>query len=398
MRQSRAVGRAVQRSDALRGSNVDKQSKKLLRCAIYTRKSTEHDLDLQFDSLDAQQEACEAYIKSQAMKAGGSFPDIMTTAPSRALRSNAPALQKLLGEVQAEKIDIIVVYEVTGSHDRSPILPVGRTIRPPCGFVRLGHPVLQHHFQHGSAHSQRAAVLRPVRARGDRGTGPRQDRGLQGKGHLGRWADPAWLCQREKELVLLPGEADTVRTIFRRYLELGSIRALAEDLDRGDFRTKRQEISNGRVRGGIRFGVGYLAQILRNRFYIGDVVYRGKVHRGEHEAIVDQAVFAAVQVKLADGAVARRLKLKASPAILMGRIYDDRGERMTPSHSIKNGARYRYYVSHALLQNADQEAGSVPRVPAPEVEQLVVNALRELASSQASDSGPAHARDRARSR
>ena len=179
-----------------------------------------------------------------------------------------------------------------------------------------------------------------------------------------------------------------MRTIFRRYLELGSIRALAEDLDRRDFRTKRQEISNGRVRGGIRFGVGYLAQILRNRFYIGDVVYRGKVHRGEHEAIVDQAVFEAVQVKLADGAVARRLKLKASPAILMGRIYDDRGERMTPSHSIKNGARYRYYVSHALLQNRTDEAGSVPRVPAPEVEQLVVNALREIASSQASDSGP----------
>ena len=118
------------------------------------------------------------------------------------------------------------------------------------------------------------------------------------------------------------------------------------------------------------------------------MVYRGKVHRGEHEAIVDQAVFEAVQVKLADGAVARRLKLKASPAILMGRIYDDRGERMTPSHSNKNGARYRYYVSHALLQNRTDEAGSVPRVPAPEMEQLVVNALRELASSQAGDSGP----------
>ena len=117
------------------------------------------------------------------------------------------------------------------------------------------------------------------------------------------------------------------------------------------------------------------------------MVYRGKVHRGEHEAILDQAVFEAVQVKLADGAVARQLKLKASPAILMGRIYDDRGERITPSHSNKNGARYRYYVSHALLQKRPDEAGSVPRVPAPEIEQIVVKVLRELAD-QAGDGNP----------
>ena len=102
---------------------------------------------------------------------------------------------------------------------------------------------------------------------------------------------------------------------------------------------------------------------------------------------MDQALFEAVQAKLADGAVTRRLRLKASPAILMGRIYDDRGNRMTPSHANKHGVRYRYYISHALLQKRTDEAGHVPRVPAPEVEHLVVKALREL-SDKAADGCP----------
>ena len=368
---------------------MDKQSKKLLRCAIYTRKSTEHNLDLEFNSLDAQREACEAYIKSQAHEGWRLIPGRYDDGAFSGASLERPALQKLLGEVQAEKIDIIVVYKVdrlTRSladfaklvelFDRHAVsfVSVTQSFNTTSSMGRLTLNVLL-----SFAQFEREVIGERVRDK----IAASKAKGIWVGGPI-----PLGYASVKKKLVLLPGEADTVRTIFRRYLELGSIRALAEDLDRRDFRTKRQEISNGRVRGGIRFGVGYLAQILRNRFYIGDVVYRGKVHRGEHEAIVDQALFAAVQVKLADGAVARRLKLKASPAILMGRIYDDRGERMTPSHSIKNGARYRYYVSHALLQNRTDEAGSVPRVPAPEVEQLVVNALREIASSQASDSGP----------
>jgi site-specific DNA recombinase len=120
--------------------------------------------------------------------------------------------------------------------------------------------------------------------------------------------------------MVVPEEAETVRLIFRRYLELGSIRALMQDLDRRDIRTKRQVGSDGQTRGGIRFGLGPLAHLLRNRFYIGEVVYRGKVHRGEHEPIVDPTLFEAVQTKLAASATARRLRLKGSPAILVGRI------------------------------------------------------------------------------
>src|SRR5207249_7129676 len=153
-----------------------------------------------------------------------------------------------------------------------------------------------------------------------------------------------------KKIVVVPAEVAAVRTIFGRYLELGSIRALAEDLDQRGIRSKPRRLSNGRTIGGGRFGVGALAYLLKNRFYIGEVVYRGEVHRGEHQPILDSALFAAVQGKLAAQAVARRCRLRGSPAILSGRLFDHRGNRMTPTHTNKRGARYRYYLSQAVLQ------------------------------------------------
>src|SRR5205085_8681256 len=136
-------------------------------------------------------------------------------------------------------------------------------------------------------------------------------------------------------------EAETVRMIFQRYLELGSVRVLMQELDCRGHRTKRQVLTTGRARGGIRFGVGSLSHLLRNRFYIGEVAYRGAIHPGEQEPILDQTLFDAVQAKLAGGASARQLKLRASPSILAGHIFDDRGNRMTPTHTNKQGARYR---------------------------------------------------------
>jgi site-specific DNA recombinase len=180
-----------------------------------------------------------------------------------------------------------------------------------------------------------------------------------------------------KKLVVVPEEAETVRLIFRRYLEVGSIRALLEDLDRKGIRTRRQAQSGGRTRGGIRFGVGPLAYLLRNRFLIAEVVYRGAVHQGEQEPIVDRALFEAVQAKLAASATARQMRLRGSLAILAGRIFDDRGNRMTPTHTNKLGVRYRYYVSHALQQGRNDEAGTVSRVSAHDIETTVVTALRE---------------------
>jgi hypothetical protein len=148
------------------------------------------------------------------------------------------------------------------------------------------------------------------------------------------------------------------------------------ELNRRDIRTKVNGRRDGRQSGGIRFGVGPLAHLLKNRFYIGEVAYRGEVHRGEHEPILTRALFEAVQEKLAANAVARQVRLRDSAALLTGRLFDDRGNRMSPTHANKKGARYRYYVSQALLQNRKAEAGSIARVPAPETENLVCDGVR----------------------
>ena len=180
----------------------------------------------------------------------------------------------------------------------------------------------------------------------------------------------------DKKLEIVAEEAETVRTIFSLYLELGSMGALIAELDRRGVRTKVKGRRDGRQSGGIRFGVGPLAHLLKNRFYIGEVVYRGEVLRGEHEPILSRDLFDAVQEKLAANAVARQIRLRGSAAFLTGRLFDDRGNRMSPTHANKKGARYRYYVSQALLQNCKAEAGSIARVPAPETEKLVRDGVR----------------------
>jgi site-specific DNA recombinase len=124
--------------------------------------------------------------------------------------------------------------------------------------------------------------------------------------------------------------------------------------------------------------VGSLAHLLKNRFYIGEVVYKGEVHKGEHAPILDRALFEAVQEKLAARAVARKLRRSPSPSILVGLIVDDRGNPMSPSHANKKGVRYRYYVSQALLQNRTTEAGSISRASAPDIEALVCRGPRRM--------------------
>jgi site-specific DNA recombinase len=167
-----------------------------------------------------------------------------------------------------------------------------------------------------------------------------------------------------------------------------------EELDRRRIRTKARRRTDGRIIGGIRFGVGPLAHLLKNRFYIGEVLYRGETHRGEHEPILDRDLFEAVQAKLAANTVDRRVRLKGSPAILAGRIFDDRGNRMSPTHTNKLGVRYRYYVSHALLQKRRQEVGSIARVPAPEIEILVLEGVRGHLAAAAEAEPPSAIADR----
>jgi hypothetical protein len=134
--------------------------------------------------------------------------------------------------------------------------------------------------------------------------------------------------------------------------------------------------------------------LLKNRFYIGEVIYRGETYRGEHEPILRSTLFEAVQDKLAAQAVARRCQLRGSPAILSGRLFDDRGQRMSPSHTNKGGVRYRYYVSQPLLQSKVRSAGSIGRVPAAELEALVLAALRHQLQASGAEPQPTADSDR----
>jgi hypothetical protein len=164
-------------------------------------------------------------------------------------------------------------------------------------------------------------------------------------------------------------------------LRLGSIGELSASLEREAIKPRSRLLSNGKTIAAGRFMVGPLAYLLKNRFYVGDVVYKGEVHKGEHAPILDCELFEAVQARLAERQVRRKLTRSKSSAILMGLIFDDRGHPMSPSHANKKGVRYRYYVSHALLQNRKAKAGSVARVSAPDVEALVCNAVKQKEQS-----------------
>src|SRR5436189_1263623 len=355
---------------------------KLSRCAIYTRKSTEHNLDLAFTSLDAQREACEAYIKSQAHEGWRLIPIRYDDGAFSGASLDRPAVQKLLADVRARTVDIVLVYKVD------------RLTRSLADFAKLielfdAHGVsfvsVTQSFNTSSSMGRLTLNVLLSFAQFERELiGERVRDKIAASKRKGIWVGgpvPLGYAAVNKKIVVVAAEAAAVRTIFARYLELGSIRALAEDLDQRGIRSKPRRLSSGRTVGGGRFGVGALAYLLKNRFYIGEVVYRGEVHRGEHEPILDSALFEAVGAKLAAQAVARRCRLRGSPAILSGRLFDNRGNRMSPTHANKGGARYRYYVSQVVLQGKRPPPGLVGRVPAAEIEALVVAALRNHLSA-----------------
>jgi site-specific DNA recombinase len=358
---------------------------KVARCAIYTRKSTEHNLDLAFTSLDAQREACEAYIKSQAHEGWRLIPGRYDDGAFSGASLDRPALQQLLAEVRAGKIDIVLVYKVD------------RLTRSLADFAKLielfdAHGVsfvsVTQSFNTSSSMGRLTLNVLLSFAQFERELiGERVRDKIAASKRKGIWVGgpvPLGYAAVDKKIVVVAAEAAAVRTIFARYLELGSVRALAQDLDRRGIRSKPRRLSNGRTIGGGRFGIGALAYLLKNRFYIGEVVYRGEVHRGEHEPILDSTLFEAVQAKLAAQARARRCRLRGSPAILSGRLFDDRGNRMSPTHTNKGGARYRYYVSQAV-QRKPLAAGAIGRVPAAEIEVLISAALRRHLQANGTD-------------
>ncbi|KAF0135643.1 MAG: recombinase [Methylocystaceae bacterium] len=351
---------------------------KLQRCAIYTRKSTEHNIDLAFNSLDAQREACEAYIKSQAHEGWRLVADRFDDGGQSGASLERPALQGLLERVRSRKIDIIVVYKVDrltrsladfakivelfDEFDVS-FVSVTQSFNTTSSMGRLTLNVLL-----SFAQFEREVIGERVRDK------------IAASKRKGIWVGgPIPLGYRSvgKKLEVVPEEAELVKKIFADYLRLGSIGEVAAALDREGVRPRPRKLASGKTIAAASFMVGPLAHMLKNRFYVGEIAYRGEIHKGEHEPILDRDLFDAVQARLAEGAVKRKLTRSRTSSMLVGLLFDDRGNPMSPSHANKKGVRYRYYVSHALLQNRKSEAGTISRVSAPDVEQLVCDAVRK---------------------
>lgn len=353
-------------------------SPKPLRCAIYTRKSTEHGLELEFNSLDAQREACEAYIKSQASLGWKVVTQPYDDPAFSGGNLERPALQRLLKDIDAGKVDVVVVYKIdrltrsladfaklVEAFDARSIsfVAVTQQFNTTTSMGRLTLNVLL-------SFAQFERELSSERVRDKVAASRRKGKWTGGTVPLGYEA-------RDKKLVINPTEADTVRTIFRRYVELQSFGRLVADLDKRSIVTKRRNTKVKKFNGGIPFTYGPLAHFLKNRIYIGETGHGGKWYPGEHKAIIKRKTFDKVQELLAASSTKRKVKRSESSALLMGKLFDDRGNAMSPSFSSKNGARYRFYVSSAILRGRKTEAGSVARVSAADIERTLINALRQ---------------------
>jgi hypothetical protein len=188
---------------------------------------------------------------------------------------------------------------------------------------------------------------------------------------------------KDKKLIVNEDEARTVRMIFERYLALGSLPALQRELRGQGIVTRKRPLSSGKVIGGVQLTNGPLAYMLRNRIYLGEINHRDKSYPGEHQPIIEQALFDQVQARLDENLRGRRLKNERSQALLLGKLYDDRGNRMTPSYAIKKGVRYRYYISCVLAQGRKDEAGSISRIASDSIETIVMDALAKLPGTDA---------------
>jgi len=292
-----------------------------------------------------------------------------------------------LADVKAGKIDVIVVYKVD------------RLTRSLADFAKLvelfdGHGVsfvsVTQQFNTTTSMGRLTLNVLLSFAQFEREvTSERIRDKIAASKRKGLWVGgiaPLGYATNDRKIVVVEEEAERVRTIFRRYSELGSLHRLMADLRQRGIVTKVRSLKTGGTIGGIPFTRGPLAHLLRNRFYIGEVVFKGEVLPGEQPAILERELFDAVQAKLNEQRNNHTVARSESESVLIGRIYDDRGNRMTPSHVRNGGIKYRYYLSSPLLHGQPGRVGSVCRVPAAEIEALVGQAVRKHLGDPASGS------------
>ena len=310
------------------------------RCAIYTRKSTEHGLEQEFNSLDAQREACEAYIKSQASQGWKILPQHYDDPAYSGGNLDRPALKRLLRDIEAGRIDVVVVYKID------------RLTRSLADFAKLvetfdarsiSFVAVTQQFNTTTSMGRLTLNILLSFAQFERELASERVRDkIAASRKKGKWTGgtvPLGYDAKDKKLIVNKAEADTVRSIFQRYLELKSFSRLVADLDQRGIVTKRRNTKIAKYQGGIPFTYGPLAYFLKNRIYIGEVHHGGKWFKGEHEAILDRQTFERVQNLLKTNRITRRIKHSESGALLQGKLFDDKGNRMGPSFSSKNGVR-----------------------------------------------------------
>ncbi len=348
------------------------------RCAIYTRKSTEEGLEQAFNSLHAQREACEAYIKSQAHEG---WKLVKTAYDDGGLSGGTlerPALQRLLAEVRAGRVNVIVVYKVDRlTRSLADFARIVETLdRQGASFVSITQ-------QFNTTTSMGRLTLNVLLsfAQFEREvTGERIRDKIAASKRKGMWmggTPPLGYDVGARELVRNAAEALTVLNIFEAYLRIGNMSGLLEELRSRGVVSKRWVSGSGKSHGGLEFRDGNLKWLLRNPVYVGQVRHKGQVHPGLHEKIIEQDTWNRAQELLAANGAIRGQRFNIPGGhFLSGKLFDDRGNAMSPSRTSKsNGRQYQYYVSQALLRNAREDAGTVARVPAAQIEQLVQKAL-----------------------
>ena len=355
------------------------------RCALYTRKSSDEGLDQEFNSLDAQREACDAFVQSQKSEGWRAVATRYDDGGFSGGSMQRPALERLLADIAAGKIDVVVVYkidrltrsladfarmvELFDLHDVS-FVSVTQAFNTTSSMGRLTLNVLL-----SFAQFEREVTGERIRDK----IAASKAKGMWMGGNVPLGYDLP--DGPSRALVVNEGEAAIVRKIFHRYLELGSVHGLQRWLEESHIRSKRRQTRGGRTIGGSSFSRGALFHLLRNRTYLGMIQHKDEAHPGLHSAIVDVALFDAVQEKLDANMRHHKDANNGNPrAPLTGRIFDIDGQPMSPSFTYgKRGQTYRYYVSAPLQQgHAQPDDDIIRRVPGPAFEAMMAAAIRRM--------------------
>ena len=364
--------------------------KAVVRCAIYTRKSSEEGLEQDFNSLDAQREACEAYVASQRSEGWIALPRMYDDGGFSGGTMERPALKELLADIREGLVDTVVVYKVDrltrSLGDFAKIVEVFDAAN--ASFVSVTQS-----FNTTTSMGRLTLNMLLSFAQFEREvTGERIRDKIAASKAKGMWMGgrpPLGYEVRDRKLEIVEAEAETVRHIFRRYAELGSVFDLRDDLAASGITAKRHVSVSGNVTGGGLIERGALYHLLQNRLYRGEISHKGQIYPGQHEAIVGEELWTLVQAKLGDNRVERSVRSDASqPSLLAGLLRDEDDIVLTPTHANKKGRRYRYYVSHDLIAGRKPKAdtgsstgqpprrrSSARRIPAVDLEAIVEQRL-----------------------